>query len=260
MFMGVSPIRILLFVLATSIVLWSPVPSVSLKPSRSTAAARDLAREAPAHGSPYAPRRKLAELLLKLRPHKETTQFLGCHRRGPRTTERVEDEVSLPTRSEQGTPHEPEGFLGRVVAVELLVLGNGTNAPDARELLARVRAVYEVVVEGVARSFARPDQGFVRVGERRMQSVGRRVRLEPGNVVDDLEPQPLEREAYAEDDVVRTAHPQRAVGLENSPGRAQPPDVEVVILLQSHRANRVTILGLALPGAAGRQRPRTRSP
>src|SRR5215217_1621080 len=169
MFMGVSPIRILLFVLATSIVLWSPVPSVSLKPSRSTAAARDLAREAPAHGSPYAPRRKLAELLLKLRPHKETTQFLGCHRRGPRTTERVEDEVSLPTRSEQGTPHEPEGFLGRVVAVELLVLGNATNAPDARELSARVRAVYEVVVEGVARfsTFARPDQGFVRVGPRK---------------------------------------------------------------------------------------------
>jgi hypothetical protein len=31
--------------------------------------------------------------------------------------------------------------------------------------------------------------------------------------------QPLQREAEAEDDVVRARHPQRAVGLEDAPGR-----------------------------------------
>src|SRR5215211_236391 len=71
----------------------------------------------------------------------------------------------------------------------------------------------------------------LQVGEGGVKSVGDRVGLAPGDLVDDLETQPLEREAYAEDDVVRTAHPQRALRLENPTDRAQPPHVELVILL-----------------------------
>ena len=93
-----------------------------------------------------------------------------------------------------------------------------------------------------------------------MEGVWRGIGFLPRHRVDDPKTQPLQREAEAEDDVVRARHPQRAVGLEDAPGRAQPPHVELVVFSEAHRANRVTTLGIALPGAARRQRTRTPSP
>ena len=75
-----------------------------------------------------------------------------------------------------------------------------------------------------------------------MQGVGRRVVLNPNEVVDDPETEALQREAGAEDYVVRAGDPQRTVWLENAPRLPEPPDVELVILLESHRPVPLTLV------------------
>jgi hypothetical protein len=57
-----------------------------------------------------------------------------------------------------------------MTTVGLLPPGHDGDAPDGGELGGGVRAVYEVVVEGVARAFAlaRPQEGFVGVGPRKL--------------------------------------------------------------------------------------------
>src|SRR5215210_7834414 len=49
-----------------------------------------------------------------------------------------------------------------------------------------------------------------------------------------LEAHALEREAEAEDDVVRARDPDGSVGLEDAPRLLQPPDVELVIRFEAH--------------------------
>jgi hypothetical protein len=55
-----------------------------------------------------------------------------------------------------------------------------------------------------------------------VQGVGSEAGLLPGDLVDDPKPQPLQREAQAEDDVVGARHPQSAIRFEDAPGRAGP--------------------------------------
>ena len=52
--------------------------------------------------------------------------------------------------------------------------------------------------------------------------------------VNDLEPHRLQGETEAEDDVVGAGDPDGAVGLENAARLLQPPDVETVILRETH--------------------------
>jgi hypothetical protein len=66
------------------------------------------------------------------------------------------------------------------------------------------------------------------LGEGGVQGVRSWVRLAPYDVVYDPELQPLQREPEAEDDVVGSTHPERAVRLEDAPRFAQPPHVERV--------------------------------
>jgi hypothetical protein len=67
----------------------------------------------------------------------------------------------------------------------------------------------------------------------------------------ELESHRLQGETEAEDDVVRVGDPDGAVGLEDAARLLQPPDVELVILSEPHRANRVTTSNLALPAIGG---------
>jgi hypothetical protein len=59
------------------------------------------------------------------------------------------------------------------------------DAPDGGDLGRWISAVYEVVVEGVARavSLARPHYGLVGVGESGVQGVRRGIWFSPGNLV-----------------------------------------------------------------------------
>ncbi len=79
------------------------------------------------------------------------------------------------------------------------------------------------------------------VGKGGVQCVGHGVGLNPSYLVDDPETEALQREAEAEDDVVRAADPERAVGLEYTPRLPQPTYVPLVVLFEPVlRANRDT--------------------
>ena len=103
-------------------------------------------------------------------PHEEASHLLGSNPRRPRSAERVEDQLAFCRRGQDGAAQEAQGLLGWVAAVALLPHGHRREAPDGGDLGVWVVAVYEVVVEGVARSFApaRPQQDFVGVGARKL--------------------------------------------------------------------------------------------
>src|SRR5215203_2436677 len=69
--------------------------------------------------------------------------------------------------------------------MKLLPLWDGRDVPDGRDLCFRLSAVYEVVVEGVARStsLARPKECLVGMGEGCVQGVRRWVWFRPRNLV-----------------------------------------------------------------------------
>jgi hypothetical protein len=71
---------------------------------------------------------------------------------------------------QHGAPEEAQGLLGGVATVGLLFHRHGRDAPYGGDLGCWIRAVYEVVVEGVDRGFAlaRPKQCFVGVGPRKL--------------------------------------------------------------------------------------------
>jgi hypothetical protein len=73
-----------------------------------------------------------------------------------------------------------------------------------------------------------------------VESVRDEVQLPPGDLVDEPEHQPLQREAKAEDDVVGAAYLQGAFGHEDALRLQQPPHVELEVILEPQRANRVT--------------------
>src|SRR5918998_6707396 len=77
----------------------------------------------------------------------------------------------LPSRGHHGAPYQAQRLLGGMVSVELLPLGHRRDVPDGGDLCFRVSAVYEVVVEGVLRTFtlARPQQRLVGVGPRKLE-------------------------------------------------------------------------------------------
>src|SRR5215204_1731785 len=64
---------------------------------RSGSSLLDLLQHSPAHRSPYPASSKLCILLLHLSPNEEAPELLGRYPTGPRSTERVEDEIPLPT-------------------------------------------------------------------------------------------------------------------------------------------------------------------
>jgi hypothetical protein len=95
-------------------------------------------QHAPAHGGSYALLRELAEFLLKLHPHEEAAQLLGSDRRRPRPAERIKDQPSFSRGGHKRPSDEPQGLLGRVVAVEFLALRDSWDAPDRGDLGGRI--------------------------------------------------------------------------------------------------------------------------
>ena len=87
--------------------------------------------------------------------------------------------------------------------------------PDGFHLLAAIGFLHELVVEGVAGFgvFGGPDDGFGGVGEVAAGEIGRRIGLDPGNVVEELEAELLHGEADGVDDVGGAGDPDGAVGF-----------------------------------------------
>ena len=83
--------------------------------------------------------------------------------------------------------------------------------------------------------FRGPEDGLRRVREVTAAQIRRRIRLFPGDVVENLEPELLQGVADAENDVVRAGHPNRAVRLEHALTPPQPFGVELVVQFRSAR-------------------------
>ena len=110
--------------------------------------------------------------------------------------------------------------------------------PHGFHLLAAVGLLHELVVEGVARLFVlgSPDDGFGGVGEIAAGEIGRRVGLNPGNVVEELEAKLLHGEADGMNDVGCAADPDGAVGLKDALASGQPGAIELVVGFGAARA------------------------
>ena len=142
-----------------------------------------------------------------------TAEAEGGDKRGAATTERVEDEVAFVGRGEEDAFEEGDGFLRGVLA-EFFLPGFGrTDFPDGFHLFAAIGFLHELVVEGVAGLFVLggPDKGFGGMGEVAAGEIGRRIGLDPGNVVEELEAELLHGEADAMNDVSRAGDPDGGV-------------------------------------------------
>ena len=128
---------------------FKPMPPATLRAP--AADGPDLPKQdPPLRGTDPAPR-KLRKLPLPLDPHKQAPQLFGRNPARPGPTERVEDEVPFLDRGHDRAANEAQGFLGGVRAVRLLPHGHGGDGPYGGDLGRWIGAVYEDVVEGVAR-------------------------------------------------------------------------------------------------------------
>src|SRR6266702_2999114 len=167
---------------------------------------------------------------------KSVTAEVKCgEERGAAAGEGVEDEVAFVGGGEEDALEEGDGFLRGVLA-EFLLPGFGrTDFPDGLHLLAAIDFLHELVIEDVARFgvFGGPDDGFGRVGEITAGKIGRRIGLDPGNVVEELEAELLHGEADGMDDVGGAGDPDGAVGLQDALAGSKPGSVEFVNLVKS---------------------------
>jgi len=105
------------------------------------------------------------------------------------------------------------------------------DGPDGFHLLAAGEFLHEAIVEGVAGLFVfgGPDDGFGSVGEVAAGEIGRRVGLDPGDVVQELEFEFLHGEADGMNDVAGAGNPDGAVGSEDALAGGEPCEIEFVI-------------------------------
>jgi len=150
---------------------------------------------------------------------------------GAGTEEGVEDEVAFGGGGEEDAFEESDGLLRGMLA-EFFLPGFGRrDGPDGLHLLAAGELLHEGVVEFVAGLFifGGPDDGFGGVGEVAAGKIGRRIGLDPGDVVEELEFELLHGEADGMDDVGGAADPDGAVGLEDALAGGEPIAIKLVI-------------------------------
>ena len=121
--------------------------------------------------------------------------------------------------------------MGGMFAELLFPLLGRLDFPDGFHLFVVVGELHFLVVEDVAGFgvFGGPDDGFGGVSEIAARKIGRRVGLNPGDVVEELEAELLHGEADGMDDVAGAADPDGAVGLEDAPAGGEPEAVEFMI-------------------------------
>ena len=170
-------------------------------------------------------------LVLDFYPDRVSSQLPGPDERGARAEEWVEDEVAFGGGGEEDAFEEGERFLGGMLA-EFFFPGFGRrDGPDGLHLFAAGELFHGFVVKGVARLFVfgGPDDGFGGVGEIAAGKIGRRVGLDPGDVVQELEFELLHGEADGMDDVAGAGDPDGAVGLQEALAGGEPFEIEFVI-------------------------------
>ena len=159
-----------------------------------------------------APQRKSKEVGGEFTAKGVAAKAEGGEERGAAAGEGVEDEVAFVGGGEEDAFEEGDGLLGGVLTEFFLPGFGGPDFPDGFHLLAAIGFLHELVVEGVARFgvFGGPDDGFGGVGEVAAGKIGRRIGLDPGNVVEELEAELLHGEADGMDDVGGCRKPRRS--------------------------------------------------
>src|SRR5579872_3023644 len=159
-----------------------------------------------------------------------------CGRSG--AEEGIEDQVAFVGGGEEDAFDEGEGLLRGMFAEALFLGGGRQDFPDGFHLAAGVHLLHQFVIEFVAGLFVArgPDDGFGSVGEVAAGEVGRRIGLDPGNVVEQLEAELLHGEADGMDDVAGAADPNGAVGFEYALAGGEPGAIEFMIFSGAARA------------------------
>lgn len=146
------------------------------------------------------------------------------------------------------------GFCVGVLA-EFFLPGLGRlDFPDRFHLFAAIDFLHELVVEGVARLFVfgGPDDGFGGVGEIAAGEIGRRIGLDPGNVIEKFEAEMLHGESDGVDDVRGAGNPDGAVGLEDALAGGEPGAIEFMVGVSSFGFVPITFVdGDHFSGVAG---------
>jgi len=145
--------------------------------------------------------------------------------------EGVEDEVAFVGGGEEDALDEGERFLRGMLAEALFLGGGRQDFPDGFHLAAGIHLLHQFVIEFVAGLFVArgPDDGFGGMSEVAAREIGRRIGLDPGNVVEQLEAELLHGEADGMNDVAGAADPNGAVGLEDALAGGEPGAIEFVI-------------------------------
>jgi len=178
-----------------------------------------------------APKREGEEFSGEFAAESVTAETKCGEERGAAAGEGVEDVVAFVGRGEEDAFEEGDRLLRGVLA-EFFLPGFGrTDFPDGFHLLAAIGFLHELVMEGVARlgALGGPDDGFGGVSEVAAGKIGRRIGLDPGNVVEELEAELLHGEADGMNDVGGAGNPDGAVGLEDALCGGEPGPVEIMI-------------------------------
>jgi hypothetical protein len=143
----------------------------------------------------------------------------------------VEDQVAFVGGGEEDAFEEGDGFLRGMLAVTLFPFFGWLDFPDGFHLFAAIGFLHQFVIEGVAGFFVArgPDDGFGGVSEIAAGEIGRRIGLDPGNVVEEFEAKLLHGEADRMDDVSGAGNPEGAVGLEDTLAGSEPGAIKFVI-------------------------------
>ncbi len=150
---------------------------------------------------------------------------------GAGAEERVEDEVAFGRGGEKDALDEGERLL-RWMFAEFFLPGLGRrNRPYGFHLFAAGDLAHEFVIEFVAGLFVTrgPDDGFGGVSEIAAGEIGRRIGLDPGNVVEEFEAELLHGEADGMNDVGSAADPDACVGFEDALAGGEPGGVEFMV-------------------------------
>jgi hypothetical protein len=172
-----------------------------------------------------------APLGIDLDAHKPTARSKRGEGGGAGAEEGVEDEVAFGGGGEENTLEKGERLLRGMLA-EFFLPGFGRrDRPDGLHLLAAGDFLHQLVVKGVARLFVfrGPDDGFGGMGEIAARKIGRRIGLDPGDVVQELEFELLHGEADGMDDVAGAADPEGAVGLEDALAGGEPSTIKFMV-------------------------------
>lgn len=121
----------------------------------------------------------------------------------------------------------------RVLTESLLLILGRCQCPHIFHLFAAIGLLHVGVVKGVfaLRVFGGPKNRFGRVREIAAGQIGRGVGFLPRDLIEQLHAKLLHGVAHGENDVVRAANPNGAVGLEKLLAATEPFSVEIMVFL-----------------------------